>query len=158
MSKRDIPEHLFPTWREGDKHAPLIRLISMALDEITLDEPVYQLYHTVMRDLEPLGKSSDGWLPFLRQPLDGKEQLMLLRFKARSACYLFAKAQEATKLITKFGQYLILRDEHCISGIHRIGIALSVKHTLSLDPRVAQRNGAYLLISLSASFLALQLP
>ena len=120
MSKRKIPQHLFSLWGEGDKHPPLIPLTPpAAFDEATFGEPVDEFDRAMMRELEPLGHSADGRFPPLRQPLHGQEHLVLLGFKARRTRSLFTEAEKAAKLITKFGECLILREREFILWIHR---------------------------------------
>ena len=73
MSKREFPQHLFSLWGEANKNPPLISLVAAALDVTALDEPIDELDRTVMRNLEPLGHSTDGRFASLGQALDSKE-------------------------------------------------------------------------------------
>jgi hypothetical protein len=133
MSEREGPQRLLSLWGEANKHLPLISLIPAALDETTIGEPIDEFDRAMMRELEPLGQSADGRFPSLRQPLHGKEQLMLLGFKARSTRSLFAEAEKAAKLIAKFGERLIRRDRDLIFGIHRT--TFPVERRTSYDDR-----------------------
>ena len=128
MSEREGPQHLFSLWGEGDKHPSLIPLAPAALDETTFGEPVDEFDRAMMRDLEPLGQSTDGRFPSLRQPLHCQQQLVLLGFKTRSTRGLFAEAEKAAQLIAKFGERLIRRDRDFILWIHRTTLSCRAQH------------------------------
>lgn len=107
MEQGEPAQHIFSMSSQRHQHTPLILLIAVALNQVTLYHAVHQLNHTMMLDLEALRQVADCYFSLFLPPFQRQQELVLLRLKANRARGLFAKSEEVSQLIAKLGQGLV---------------------------------------------------
>ena len=83
--------------------------VNLAHDQSLLVEAINQADGAVMTDVEAIGEGADGWRSASRQPLQGQQQLVLLRVQPVGTSGAFAERQEPADLVTELGERLVIR-------------------------------------------------
>lgn len=104
--ERKFAQHRFALCRQPDANLPAVDFGAVTADQPGLGQAVDQAHHAVMPELQPLGQIAHGRLASRR--FEGQKQLVLDGFQAGLPRRIFAKAQKAADLITKFGQSLVI--------------------------------------------------
>lgn len=108
MMQRQLAQHSFAARCRVNQHLTVVVRAAASPCQASLLQPVKKLYGAVMLNLEPLGQVADRGRCSAGQPLDGQQQLVLLRLESRRAGRLLAEMQEPPDLMTELSQSAVL--------------------------------------------------
>jgi hypothetical protein len=104
MRQRELSQNVAARGCKPDNHLPSIQLAGAACHVTAALQPIHQLSHAVMLELQTCGQFADGGPRSRWQAFDGKQQLILLRFQSQAPYLLLAEVQKAPDLAAELGQ------------------------------------------------------
>jgi hypothetical protein len=115
VGQRKAPKPLFSPRSHPNQHLASINIATVPCRESSLDQAVHQFHRAMMPDLQSLGESPNRRPLCSRQALDGKQELVLLRLDTSGPRFALAEGEEATDLMPKLGQGLVVnRGNHIV--------------------------------------------
>jgi hypothetical protein len=108
MLQNETSQRRSPLIRKFHKDFPPVRFPRHALDRAPLFEALCQFHGAVMLNEHSRCEFADRRPYILRQSMNRKKELVLLRFKPVFACRRFAEIQESPDLTPKLGEISIL--------------------------------------------------
>src|SRR5690349_18382200 len=108
MRQCQPPEYGAAGRRQAHPYLAAVLLPGMALDGARLLQPVDQFDGAVVLDKQSARDLASGRIHSVRQPLNGEQQLVLLRLDSVLGCGGFAEVKEAANLAAEFRQIAIL--------------------------------------------------
>jgi hypothetical protein len=108
MVQGKVLQYLFTFWSQGKQDFATIIATPLPPHIPARRETVYKFNRTVMSNLEPLGQLANPRAHASGQPLQGEQQLVLVRFKTSRAGGLFTEVKKPANLITQFRQRLVV--------------------------------------------------
>ncbi|HLJ45173.1 MAG TPA: hypothetical protein VKU01_04160 [Bryobacteraceae bacterium] len=103
MRESKFPQDRPSGRREPNPDLTFIFAPGVSFNGAGLFHPVHELDSTVMLSKQSRGNFADGRLYAFRQPVYGKQELMLLRLKAMLFGSRFAEMKESANLPAKLG-------------------------------------------------------
>lgn len=129
------PKQLFTPHSHLDQDLASVDIATASCRESSLDQAIHQFHGAVMADLETFGENPNGRTLSLGEALDGKQELVLLGLEASGPRFAFAEREEATDLIPKLGQGMVVdRGKHIVARYNDRGRARGTSF-LASQPR-----------------------
>jgi hypothetical protein len=101
---RHLLQHALSAWQERHQHAPPVVPAPGAPHVSVGFEPVDQFHHAVVLQRQTLRQRPDRGFFVFREPPDGQQQQILLRFQTRSARHGVALTDEVPDSIAQLRQ------------------------------------------------------
>src|SRR5262245_35840304 len=110
------PQYTLARRAQGDDHCSTIWTAAPALDHASLLQPIDELAHRVVPDLQPGGQRTDGGLRTALEALDLEQYEVLLGLHPRGAGRQLAGPEKSSDLAAQVGEGLIVDGRSAAAG------------------------------------------